>query len=282
MFHVFCANRIAAGSPDANSLRARLKRIGSQLARVTGDERHVTSARRVVDAMASASRGGEVPLALEAFSGELADLRTLMKNLAYLIAPPPSLSMPEEPSAEVRLLHEVLGVAAHHQDLSRMTRTAESKRLPELAAGQRELGTRCAVFIQAAADSSPHPRLVSAHRHLAAAATKLVADRDAAMGDQQNAADELRAFIVEYARKYVDVPPPAPPQPPAPSGEPPEDGELQLFFPGALTGKKPKGGRQEWQVLGSRDRAALNENFARELPLEYRAILKDYYERLTR
>ena len=29
-------------------------------------------------------------------------------------------------------------------------------------------------------------------------------------------------------------------------------------------------------------RAALNENFARELPLEYRAILKDYYERLTK
>ena len=53
------------------------------------------------------------------------------------------------------------------------------------------------------------------------------------------------------------------------------------FLPGALTGERPKGGRLEWQVLGRRDRAALNENFARELPLEYRAILKDYYERLT-
>jgi hypothetical protein len=28
--------------------------------------------------------------------------------------------------------------------------------------------------------------------------------------------------------------------------------------------------------------SALNENFARELPLEYRAILKDYYEKLTK
>jgi hypothetical protein len=54
-----------------------------------------------------------------------------------------------------------------------------------------------------------------------------------------------------------------------------------LFLPGAVTGTKPKGGRLEWQVLGRRDRAALNENFARELPLEYRSILKDYYERLT-
>ena len=52
--------------------------------------------------------------------------------------------------------------------------------------------------------------------------------------------------------------------------------------PAPLTGIKPKGGRLEWEVLGRRDRAALNENFARELPLEYRAILKDYYEKLTK
>ncbi|MEJ6572593.1 MAG: hypothetical protein QNL01_08585 [Akkermansiaceae bacterium] len=35
-------------------------------------------------------------------------------------------------------------------------------------------------------------------------------------------------------------------------------------------------------VLCQRDRASLNENFARELPLEYRAVLKDYYERLAK
>ena len=56
---------------------------------------------------------------------------------------------------------------------------------------------------------------------------------------------------------------------------------MPVFEPGALNGDKPKGGSLEWQVLGRRDRAALNENFARELPLEYRAILKDYYEMLT-
>jgi hypothetical protein len=78
------------------------------------------------------------------------------------------------------------------------------------------------------------------------------------------------------------VPPPAPPADPSPSDDAePDDSELLLFRPGALTGERPKGGRLEWQVLGRRDRAALNENFARELPLEYRAILKDYYERLT-
>ena len=107
-------------------------------------------------------------------------------------------------------------------------------------------------------------------------------DRDAAIASQSRAADALRYFILEYALKHVDVPPPPPPEPGSPSDDAePVDSELQLFLPGALTGERPKGGRLEWQVLGRRDRAALNENFARELPLEYRAILKDYYEQLT-
>ena len=89
-------------------------------------------------------------------------------------------------------------------------------------------------------------------------------------------------LVAQTALKYVDVPPPAPPEelPPADDSRPSE-GELMFFMPGAVTGTKPMGGRLEWQVIGRRDRAALNENFARELPLEYRAILKDYYERLT-
>jgi hypothetical protein len=58
--------------------------------------------------------------------------------------------------------------------------------------------------------------------------------------------------------------------------------QMDLFMPGAVSGKRPPNARLEWEVLGKRDRAALNENFARELPLEYRAILKDYYERLAR
>jgi hypothetical protein len=130
--------------------------------------------------------------------------------------------------------------------------------------------------------SEPHPNIKAAHHHLIEAVAKLESgDRDAAITSQKKAANFLRYFILEYALKYVAVPPPAPPEPGPPSDGLPDDDELQLFLPGSLTGKRPKGGRLEWQVLGRRDRAALNENFARELPLEYRAILKDYYEQLT-
>ena len=54
------------------------------------------------------------------------------------------------------------------------------------------------------------------------------------------------------------------------------------FISEFVSGEAPEDKRTEWEVLGTRNRAALNQNFARELPLEYRAVLKDYYERLSR
>jgi hypothetical protein len=53
------------------------------------------------------------------------------------------------------------------------------------------------------------------------------------------------------------------------------------FVSDIVAGEAPKDKKTEWQVLGNRDRAALNQNFARELPLEYRGTLKNYYERVA-
>ena len=47
------------------------------------------------------------------------------------------------------------------------------------------------------------------------------------------------------------------------------------------SGEAPKDQRAEWKVRGDRNRAALNQNFARELPLEFRGLLKNYYERVA-
>jgi hypothetical protein len=48
-----------------------------------------------------------------------------------------------------------------------------------------------------------------------------------------------------------------------------------------VSGEAPKDQRTGWKVRGDRNRAALNQNFARELPLEYRGLLKNYYERVA-
>ena len=333
----------AGGAPDEEALKKKAGQFGSDLQKLTGVERYAGTASRLVDVISRRGSEVEVEEALDALGADTEDMQLLMENLAYLITPPPTGAIIEEPSEEVRMLNAALSVAAHHKDLARKTQVTAPVPFANLAAQQSELAEQCkALFpppppppppvpvdpvevppteeatevpeesdppavaepepqpeiepepepepiVEKVAPApvlpapDPHPNIGKAHRHLVEAAAKLKAgDRDAAITSQNQAADALRYFILEYALKYVDVPPPAPPADPAPSDDAePDDSELQLFLPGALTGERPKGGRLEWQVLGRRDRAALNENFARELPLEYREILKDYYEQLT-
>jgi len=321
------------GAPDAGALKKKAEQFGSDLQKLTGEERYAATASHLIRAIDSAGSESELEEALDALIADIEDLQLLMENLAYLITPPPTGGITEEPTAEVKMIHQTLSVAAHHKDLSRKTHAAAPEEIAGLAEQQRELANQCkALFppppppppveppaeeaeapelvdpfeavgpeVDAAPElepepaveepaparippaPEPHPNIGTAHRHLTEAVAKLESgDRDAAITSQNQAADALRYFILEYALKYVDVPPPVPAEDAPPSDQPPpDDSPLELFLPGALTGERPKGGRLEWQVLGRRDRAALNENFARELPLEYRAILKDYYERLT-
>jgi hypothetical protein len=329
----------AEGAPDAAAVKTQVKQFGEQLQKLTGEEGYVATARQLENAIGSGAAGAGAEDALDALVADTEALQLLMDNLAYLIAPPLDLGSIPVPTPEIKLLEDVLGLAAHHKDLSRKTQTAGQEQLAELAEQQRKLADQCEALFPPPAPArpptveppseeaeapelvdpfeaadpepviepepvpaptppaptpvpappqpapKPHPNLAAAHRHLSEAAARLQSgDRDAAITRQTEAGDALRHFIIEYALKYVMIPPPGPPLPPAPpidTDEFEEQAILPLFEPGALTGDKPKGGRLEWEVLGRRDRAALNENFARELPLEYRAILKDYYERLT-
>jgi len=271
----------AEGAPDVAAVKTQIKQFGDKAQKLTGEEGYVATARQLENAIDSGGAGAGTEDMLDALVADTEKLQTLTDNLAYLITPPPfGLELPE-PEPEILLLNKVLGLAAHHNDLSRKTRTATPEQLPDFASRLRELEGQCAAFIPA---SKSHPNLIAAHLHLSEAVVKLeAADSVAAATSQHKAGEMLRYFVLEYALKYV-VPlldgGSGLPGPPAEDAEP-EEAELELFMPGALTGTKPKGGRLEWQVIGRRERAALNENFARELPLEYRAILKDYYERLT-
>ncbi len=286
-----------AAKPDADALRelvrqqgdlkAKAQRFGSELRKLTGEQRFAEAGGRMAEAIGQLEAGDKAAVqpqmeqAMKTLMADTADLQTLMENLAYLMAPPPDFAANVEPTPEVKLIVDVLTLAAQQKDLYRKTETATAEHMAGFAKEQRQLEKRCAALIPA---SKSHPNLVAAKRHLSEAARKLEASsRTEAVSSQQQAGEVLRYFILEYVRKYVEIPPPAPPEDSSsPEVDPGEDDEMTLFMPGAVIGKAPKGGRQEWEVLGRRDRAALNENFARELPLEYRAILKDYYERLAK
>jgi hypothetical protein len=125
-------------------------------------------------------------------------------------------------------------------------------------------------------------QITSAHKLMQQAAAKLKSGSvKEAITAQRDAAGHLREFYINNILMFLTVPGPPPPSDPAPSFDISNEDSFQMFAPGSVSGQKIKGGKLEWQVLGRRDRAALNENFARELPLEYRGLLKNYYERLA-
>jgi hypothetical protein len=56
----------------------------------------------------------------------------------------------------------------------------------------------------------------------------------------------------------------------------------RTFFAASPKGKPVAKDSSEWESLTEREREALNENFARELPLEFREMLRDYYIELSK
>jgi len=267
-------------------LESRAKTYGGLLYRATGQQRFggaekcMTEAIGRLDAGDRAAAAEQMQKAQDALRADTAELLALMERLATVLSPPPP---GKEPAPEVKLLLDVLALAAQQKSLHWQTQAAAPEQMASLAPKQREFAKRSDGFVPR---SQSHPDLVAAKRHIADAAAKMEpASRAEAASSQHEAGEVLRRFIIEYVSKYVEPPVPAGPQPPGPPidvEEPVEQDDISIFMPGAVSGKLPKNGRLEWEVLGRRERAALNENFARELPLEYRDILKDYYERLTR
>jgi hypothetical protein len=246
------------------------------------------------DAGAAAQAMEQAELALKADAGTLL---TMMQRLLRLILDP---SWPGYvPSKEVVLAREVLNMAAQQKRVYREINAAKPGTAKDHEPKLREFVEACGPFIERAkqhknplkkgqdpTDPVPpanlHLKLVAAKGHLdKAVASANASDCANALASQKNASESLRHFICEYALKFAVVPPPLGEDDTPSDVFIEKEDVFQLFTRSVLLGKKPPAGKLEWEVLGKRDRAALNENFARELPLEYRAILKDYFERLA-
>jgi hypothetical protein len=266
----------------------------------------------------SALKGGDksaaaakMALAEQALKTDAAEISRLMTLLPALLGPPaPGQKDPEQ----VVLLKQVVAMAASQKVLYRESCAAKPDQLAGFEPKLHELEKACDPFIKlaqthvnpvvaakvvmpkkgepVAVPTPPKPippanlhlKLVAAKDELSkAAANAKASDRVKAVAGQDKAADTLRHFIVEYTLKFLKTAAGVSGGDTVPSIDFIEiDHEMMLFMPGAVSGKRPPDGKLEWEVLGRRERAALNENFARELPLEYRAILKDYYERLAK
>jgi hypothetical protein len=240
---------------------------------------HMAEALRLLQAGQPATEAMQsAETAFGAHSEQLNIIIAMLNGLPGII-----LTKAEPP--ELHRLIAVLDTASKHRALLRRTHAAADKDLPGLAAAQQAQADAIAKANQV--EGLQHPMLAKAHEQMLPIAGMLNAPDKAAATTAQLAADRtLRHFIIEQALVLNTAVPPASS---SDSDVLTESETDDLYFSEAVgaisdfvSGEAPKDKKSEWEILGERNRAALNQNFARELPLEYRATLKDYYERVAK
>jgi hypothetical protein len=185
--------------------------------------------------------------------------------------------------ALVRLV-DALALASEHKKLSRQTRVAEEEFQEVLGEQLRDVSARLS---EITSQGETHPMLSAANVHLSDAVAAFSAkDREQLLDSQREADRLLRFFIIEQALILeTAVPPPVASSSEFATDGPGSDSESEVtagFIADFVSGEAPTDQRTEWKVFADRNRAALNQNFARELPLEYRGLLKNYYERVAK
>ena len=269
------------------ALLEKANSYGSMLQTGTGEERYLTCATHLKKALAymaednrsKALREGEV--SLEALA---ADRDILMDKLVRLGLIPSVLEVAA--SDQVQALLEAVAVGAQQSKLSREMWRAEEADKEEMGDTQLDLQDD---LEELALMSEEHAAVVAAQGHVSKAVDSVQdAEWEQAYTHQRETGAALLHFVLEYCH-YVPIPSALakkkPKSPIMSKGDPSllmTTEDLSVFAKMTVEGELPEDKRSEWEVLGSRDRAALNENFARELPLEYRELLKDYYERLAK
>lgn len=219
--------------------------------------------------------------ALTANSDQLLVIITMLNGL-------PSIAVTNADPPELHRLIAALDLASKHRQLLRDAQGNADKDLPALAKAQTKLAEAAEKLTKSEPEGpSVHPLLVAAHEQLMPIAAFLSDSKKAEAAAAQQAADQtLRHFVIEQALILNTAVPPA-----SASSDPVESesetDDLSIsdtvgFVSDFVSGEAPKDKESEWEILGTRNRAALNQNFARELPLEFRATLKNYYERVAK
>jgi hypothetical protein len=232
------------------------------------------------DAAGAAEQMELARAALKANSESISSVITMLHGLPNMDTLLKSITDPG-----VQRLLDVLVVASAHKELFRDTNAAKQQDIKAMAARQSELATRCQKLSQV---GKPHAMLTAATLQLTTAATAMqLSGQDETKRSQKLAMQTLRHFIIEQALVLDTTAPPSSPvtDPPPNSDGPGSDTDPAFsagFAADFASGERAKDQRAGWDVRADRNRAALNQNFARELPLEYRGLLKNYYERVAK
>ena len=218
----------------------------------------------------------EMELTGAALKENAESLKTVISMLHGL----PSLELTVTTKPAIKHLVDVLAVTSEHKQLLRIV--TDSDLSEKLSGAQDKVSSRLKVLIKA---GEPHELLAKASAGLDKTVSAMKSsNKEEARLNQKEAMQALQHFIIEQAILLdTDI------EPGSSDGEGDSsegsDTEAEFetgFIADFVAGEAPKDKRTGWNVLGERNRAALNQNFARELPLEYRGLLKNYYERVTK
>ena len=279
-------NKLEALSAEQENLTENVSRYSEQLTKATGMSTFAKT-NEFVDEANTLLKTSDVKASVEKMDLALSELTTNAETLVTVITMLhglPSIEVNTQTEAALIRLVDVLALASDHKVLMRETHIANSQVMSTLADRQQKLETRCKKI---AGIGEGNTLLTGAFEQISKAVKAFEAKDQKVVREAQNKADELlRHFIIEQALILETAVPPAA----ASDSDPGADGEgsddesalSAGFISDFVSGEAPKDKRTGWKVLGERNRASLNQNFARELPLEYRGLLKNYYERVAK
>ncbi len=163
-------------------------------------------------------------------------------------------------------LQELQQLAQQQQEIQEATEAAE---------GEEELGEQAEPQGELAENAEQNPHAARAARHMRRATQHLQqGQQPQAVQQQQQAVQALQQAQQQVARTVRRVRQ-------ARTTDPNERG-LHEFGKTTPGGAKPVKDMAKWSAMSDRKRNTLYQKYARELPLEYRQLLEDYYESLSK
>ncbi len=242
-----------------------------------------TAASSMKEAVSLIKAGQDATASMAAAEKALRNNAEQMSVIIEMLNGVPSAVVTNAEPPELHRLIDILEIAAKQRVLLRETTEAADKDLADLAKRQDKINEK---LTKTNAGDKADPVLNPIQADMNAVAAALKANNKADAGKAQKAADaKMRHYIIQWALILNTA------IPPGSSSDitPPESETNDLyetdtagFVSDFVSGEGPEDKESDYDPLGERNRAALNQNFARELPLEYRATLKNYYERVAK
>jgi hypothetical protein len=181
---------------------------------------------------------------------------------------------------------QAMALAAQQQALMNQTGQTPQGQLPQLAPPQQSLQQQAqagqfqqaAQAMQQASQSLQQSQQQPAMQNQQAAIDALMGQAAQALGLQPG---QMAMAPGQMPGQMPGPPAPAPAVPNVPAVDPLDIGAREFGRGGAAGPARPRG-EDHWQVLGDRERDTLYQKYLRQLPPEYRELLGDYYEALSK